>query len=115
MFAYPAVSPEQSGPSDEQSYQVAYLRATFPRQSENSPYRLVVMDRDGSNQNILFPPQGEPGLEPQQIVWSPAPLSKDGGYSIAVLHQGNLWLVNAVSGEAQQVTGDGLTRKITWR
>jgi len=115
MFAYPSVSPAQSGPSGELSYQVAYLRATFPRQSESSPYRLVVMDRDGSNQNILFPPQGEPGLEPQQINWSPAPLNKGGSFSIAVLHQGNIWLVNAASGEAQQVTGDGLTKKITWR
>jgi hypothetical protein len=97
------------------SYQVAYLRATFPRQSESSPYRLVVVDRDGSNESVLFPPQGEPGLEPQQLVWSPGPLAGGQDYAIAVIYQGNLWMVNARSGEAWQITGDGLTRKISWR
>jgi len=63
----------------------------------------------------LFPPQGEPGLEPQQVVWSPAPLSSERAHAIAVLNQGNLWLVDSRSGEAWQITGDGLTKKISWR
>lgn len=115
MFAYPVVSPSQSLQDGESAYKVAYLRAIFPRQSDTSTYRLVVMDRDGSNQNVLFPPQGEPGLEPQQVVWSPAPLSNSGNYFVAVLYQGNLWLVNSITGEAQQITGDGLIRRINWR
>lgn len=115
MFAYPVASPTKKLATGEMAYQVAYLRATFPRQSETSSYRLVVMDRDGSNQNILFPPQGEPGLEPQQVVWSPTPLTNSGNYSVALMYQGNIWLVNPVSGEARQITGDGLTKRITWR
>ena len=115
MFAYPVASPALASNEGSGLYQVAFLRATFPRQSESSPYRLVVMDRDGSNQNILFPPQGEPGLEPQQVVWSPAPLSSERAHAIAVLNQGNLWLVDSRSGEAWQITGDGLTKKISWR
>lgn len=115
MFAYPSVSPLETLPTGEKDYEVAYLQASFPRQSESSTYRLVVMDRDGSNQRILFPPQGEPGLEPQQAIWSPAPISDAGGYGIAVLRQGNLWLVNSASGEVRQVTGDGLIRRIIWR
>ncbi len=115
MFAYPVASPAQTEINVGTSYQVAYLRATFPRQSESSPYRLVVMDRDGSNENILFPPQGEPGLEPQNLEWSPSPLPTSGDYAIAILHQGNLWMVNSRTGEAWQITGDGLTRKISWR
>ncbi len=115
MFAYPVTSPNQATPGEAGSYKVAFLRATFARQSEDSPYRLAVMDRDGSNQNILFPPQGEPGLEPQTVVWSPSPLSGERGFAIAVLNKGNLWLVDAVTGEAWQITGDGLTRKISWR
>jgi hypothetical protein len=115
MFAYPSVSPGETLQNGEMDYKVAYLRAIFPRQSDTSTYRLVVMDRDGSNQNVLFPPQGEPGLEPQQVVWSPAPLTNSGNYAVAVLYQGNLWLVNSMTGEAQQITGDGLIKRINWR
>jgi hypothetical protein len=115
MFAYPVASPVMSQVNEGSSYRVAYLRATFPRQSESSPYRLVIMDRDGSNENVLFPPPGEPGLEPQQVVWSPSPLSANGDHAVALLRQGNLWLVNARTGEAWQITGDGLTRKLSWR
>ncbi|MGW8250783.1 MAG: G5 domain-containing protein, partial [Anaerolineales bacterium] len=68
MFAYPANSPGKELDSGEISYQIAYLQSIFPNQSENSRYRLMVMDRDGSNQRELYPPQGEQGLEPQKIV-----------------------------------------------
>jgi hypothetical protein len=115
MFAYPAISPSKILANGEVAYQIAYLRAVFPRQSESSPYRLVIMDRDGSNQNVLFPPQGEPGLEPQQVAWSPASLPNSGNNAVAVLYQGNLWLVDSVTGEARQVTGDGLIKRINWR
>jgi hypothetical protein len=115
MFAYPVSSPSIELPGGEIAYQLVSLRATFPRQSETSPYRLVIMDRDGSNPKELFPPQGEPGLEPQQVVWSPVPFPNSGNYVVAVLYQGNLWLVDIVTGEARQITGDGLTRRTTWR
>jgi hypothetical protein len=115
MFAYPIASPSKTLQNGEVAYQIAYLQAVFPRQSETSPYRLVVMDRDGSNQSVLFPPQGEPGLEPQQVVWSPAPLTSSGNYAVAVLYQGNLWLVDSVTGEARQLTGDGLIKRLNWR
>jgi hypothetical protein len=115
MFAYPVASPLQAQVSGEQSYQVAFLQASFPRQSDTSPYRLAVIDRDGSNLSLLFPAAGEPGLEPQQVVWSPAALGDEMGYVIAVLYKGNLWFVSAKNGQAQQVTGDGLVRRIAWK
>jgi hypothetical protein len=115
MFAYPVVSPAQNLSSGEIAFQIAFLQAIFPRQSDSSLYRLVVMDRDGSNQKVLFPAQGEPGLEPQQVVWSPAGLQNNAGFLIAVLHQGNVWLVNTQSGQAQQITGDGLAKRLAWR
>jgi hypothetical protein len=115
MFAYPLASPLQEGKNGEQGYQVAYLQASFPKQSGTSPYTLVVMDRDGSNQHLLFPSAGEPGLDPQQVVWSAKPLEDTGGFAIAVLYRGNLWLVDAASGLARQITGDGLTSRISWR
>ena len=115
MFAYPITSPFQSQSLSEDTFQVAFLQAVFPSQSDTSRYRLMVMDRDGSNQRSLFPAQGEPGLEPQQVVWSPEAVKEEGGLALAVIYQGDLWLVNAQSGQAQQITGDGLTSRIAWK
>ncbi len=116
MFAYPLASPIQSE-GGNLDYQIAYLQAITPNQSDTSRYRLAVMDRDGSNRLTLFPPPENAGLEPQQHwgAWSPAPLPVSGNYAIAILDQGNLWLVDAQSGETNQITGDGLTTRVVWR
>jgi hypothetical protein len=42
-------------------------------------------------------------------------MPEGGNYAIAVLYQGNLYLVNVNSGQALQVTGDGLTSRVVWR
>ncbi len=116
MFAYPEFSPLQTLQSGESGYQIAYLQAILPSQSEGSRYRLVVMDRDGSNQTTLFPQEGEPGLEPQEVAWSPAPLPGKDQNWIAVTYLGNLWLVDSQGIEApQQITGDGLLSQIDWK
>ncbi len=114
MFAYPAVSPAKQVGA-EQAYSVAYLQALAPTQSETSGYRLVVMDRDGSNRRTLFPEEGSPGLEPQTPLWAPVQQSDTEGDFVAVLYQGNLYLVDAATGTAHQVTGDGLMQKIDWK
>jgi hypothetical protein len=75
----------------------------------------VSMDRDGSNQEVIFPNEGAVGLEPQQPVWSPELMNSEGTYAIAFIHNGNIWLVDTISEEALQITGDGLTSKIDWR
>ncbi|MEW5868922.1 MAG: G5 domain-containing protein [Chloroflexota bacterium] len=112
MFAYPLASPFQG----DANYQVAFLQAIFPSQSETSRYRLAVMDRDGSNQRLLFPASEAAGLEPQRDwgAWSPAALPGSGGYALAVLYQGNLWVIDSTNGDAVQVTGDGLTTRVIW-
>ena len=125
MFAYPVPSPLQmvknflettSGTTLEQvSFSIAFLEAIFPEHSDTSWYRLAVIDRDGSNHKILFPKEGALGLDPQRVVWSPDPLSADGDFAIAFIHDGNVWLVSTGSGLVQQVTGDGLTSNIDWR
>jgi hypothetical protein len=115
MFGYPVASPLQSDEGSGSDYQVAYLQAIFPNQSDSSRYRLVVMDRDGSNRVTLFPAEDKPGLEPQQVVWSPASLPEQDSYWIAAIYQDNLWLVDAKTGEATQVTGDGLISRVSWR
>ena len=114
MFAYPAISSIQSS-SRERPYQVAYLQAIFPEQSETSRYRVVVMDRDGSNRRTIFPANDAPGLEPQTPVWAPESISGQSGDFIAVIYQGNLWLVDSGNSQAYQVTGDGLVTRIDWK
>ncbi|MBV6401054.1 MAG: hypothetical protein CNIPEHKO_01351 [Anaerolineales bacterium] len=114
MFAYPNASPTQSS-SRERQYQVAYLQAIFHEQSETSRYRVVVMDRDGSNRRTVFPANDAPGLEPQIPAWAPRQIDGQSGYFLAVVYQGNLWLVDTGNGQAFQVTGDGLVTKIDWR
>lgn len=114
MFAYPSSSSLQSS-SSERRYQVAYLQAIFPEQSETSRYRVVVMDRDGSNRRTIFPANDAPGLQPQTPVWAPDPIEGQSGDFIAIVYQGNLWLVDSGNGQAYQVTGDGLVTRIDWK
>ena len=110
MFAYPAASPML----ESKAYKVAFLQAIFPEQSDSKRYRLVVMDRDGSNRTTVFPPDDRQGLDPQQVAWSPATFDNE-HFWLAVNYQGNLWLVDSETGEAQQVTGDGLISRIDWK
>ncbi|HMU93209.1 MAG TPA: G5 domain-containing protein [Anaerolineales bacterium] len=114
MFSYPAVSPSRWD-GRQKDYQVAYLQSIFIEQSETSRYRLMVMDRDGSNSRALFPPADTNGIEPQTPSWAPEPLEGQVGDFIAVTYQGNLWLIDSGSGKAYQVTGDGLIVGIDWK
>ncbi|MFM8320376.1 MAG: G5 domain-containing protein [Chloroflexota bacterium] len=116
MFAYPLASPLQDSGDGSLDYQVAYLQALFPERSETSRYRLALMDRDGSNRRLLFPPEESKGLEPQLHwgAWSPAVMPGTGNYAIAIVYEGDLWLVDSVTGQGAQVTGDGLTTRVFW-
>jgi hypothetical protein len=114
MFAYTAISSIQSS-ARERAYLVAYLQAIFPQQSETSRYRIAVMDRDGSNRRTIFPANDAPGIEPQIPVWAPDLVSGQSGDFIAVIYQGNLWLVDSGNSQAYQVTGDGLVTQIDWK
>jgi hypothetical protein len=113
MFAYPSSSSLRTNGSARE-YRITYLQAIFPAQSETSRYRLVLMDRDGANRQVIFPAEGLTGLDPQTPVWAPAPLPAGGDF-IAVVYQGNIWLIDAASGQSQQITGDGLTKTIDWK
>lgn len=104
MFANPV--PEPGGG------QVAFLRAFTPTQSDISSYELMVLAPDSGVSIPLFPPQGAAGLQPQRVAWAP---SAELGPMIAFIYQGNLWVVNILSGEARQLTGDGLVSAVSWR
>ena len=109
MFAYPAPSPAVNS-----QFLVAYLQAVFPDRSDTSRYRLVIMRQDGSNRQAVFPAEGAAGLQPQKLIWSPSP-SSAADLWVALLYQGNLWLVNAQSNQAQQITGDGSIISADWK
>ncbi len=113
MFAYPAVSsPRQneSGPT----FLVAFWQAIFPTQSKTSRYQLEVMNGDGTNLRSIFPAEGQTGLQPRiPPIWAPKPV--EGGDFIGVIYEGNLWIVDARTGQSQQVTGDGSTSQIDWK
>jgi hypothetical protein len=115
MFAYPVPSPAISLDSGEEYYLLAFLQAINPTESIDSGLRLVVMDRDGSNQRVLFPPEGAAGINPQRLGWSPFAGEDNPRFFITLIYEGNLWLVDAEDGQSQQLTGDGLTSVIDWK
>jgi len=109
MFSYPQFSPS----ADDEPYRLAYLEAVFPEQSGTSRYRLVIIDQDGSNRTVIFPPEGSIGLEPQKVEWSPSRQPEQPRY-IAYIYQGNVWLIDSETSSTRQVTGDGLASRIDW-
>ena len=111
MFAYPVPSPISV---QDNRYQVAVLKAIFPEKSDSSRYRLFLMDRDGSNQTPLFPPDDSLGLEPQEIHWKPISENQT-SQEIALIYQGNLFLIDTATGESHQITGDGALNVIDWK
>jgi resuscitation-promoting factor RpfB len=114
MFAFPAVSSLRQSDSGS-SYLVAFLQAIFPTQSVTSRYQLKVMNNDGTDIRLLFPAEGQSGLETStRPVWAPQTL-ENGSNFIGVIYEGDLWIVDATSGQSQQVTGDGLTVQIDWK
>jgi hypothetical protein len=113
MFSLPTVSPSRVLESGEVAYSVAYYQATSPLDSRDSSYRLMLIDRDGSNRHTLFPAEDQPGLKGDDIQHPPA-WSPD-GTRLALIYQGNLWLVDANTSQGQQLTGDGQTQAYDWK
>lgn len=110
MFAYPSASSLTVG----KRFWVSFLQAIFPDRSETSRYRVEIQEPDGSNRKTIFPPEGTAGIDPMQVVWSPAP-ANGGPLWLGLIYQGNLWLVDPSGSQAQQITGDGLISRIDWK
>lgn len=107
MWSMPQPSP-YSGNADAPQGFLAYLQARNPLNSVNDVYDLIVADRDGSNARQIFPEPGQPGITAPEFAWSPE------GLEIAVIYQGNLWVVDVVSGRANQLTVDGGASSPRW-
>jgi hypothetical protein len=88
---------------------VAFGRARSPYVSQTSGYDLYVMDRDGSDRRLLFPPEGEIGLDYPEMTWGPV---ED---QLIVVYQGNLYLITAGDGEVRQLSDEGGVVAVRWR
>jgi hypothetical protein len=109
MFAYPAAAPYNPG---NQTW-TAYLEAIFPEKSATSRYRLVLTTQNGGDKQVLYPDQGGVGLDPQQIHWGPGQPGSSAPW-LAFLHQGNIHILDPISGEDHQVTGDRSVGMMDW-
>lgn len=125
MFSYPVTSHIVNNRADadladepdssDYLYQLAFLEAIFPNESETSRYKLNLMDRDGSNRRVLFPRDGSQGIEPQIVNWSPVYDIDKASNFIALLYQNDIWLIDTITEQIYQITGDGTTVKIDWK
>lgn len=103
IWAFPQFSPN--------GRMIAYFKARQPLVSvpDSAEYDLFVADADGSNARRLFPAEGERGITQRDFVWSPD------SAQIAVIFHGNLWIVDIISGAANQVTLDGSASRPIWK
>lgn len=108
MWSAPQFSPYLQQESEFPQGYLAYLQARHPLNSLNDEYDLLIADRDGSNARRVFPDPGRPGITLPQFTWSPD------GRQVAVIYQGNLWVVDVSSGRAQQLTVDGQASEPRW-
>lgn len=110
MWAEPAFSPTAAPDGTPLPPRLAYLQAIRPLESVNSRYQLVLMDVDGSNRQVVFPPGEQPGLAPQPYTWSPD------GRQLAFVNpgpEGALIMLDPATGLARQVT-EGQTSTPRW-
>jgi len=101
MWAAPLYAPEGD--------RIVFGRARSPYTSQTSSYDLHLLDRDGSDERWLFPPQKEIGLEYPQVAWGP------GGDRLIVVYHENLYLIEAPGGEIKQLTTDGGVTAVRWQ
>jgi len=114
IWAQPQYSPIGQDAGGFPEYQMAYLQARDPLNSLGGEYDLYVADRDGSNPKKIFPPEGRQGIrpfneaQPTEFIWSPS------GRHIAIIYQGNLWIVELETLSTQQITTDGQASNPIW-
>ena len=108
MWANPSWSPVYSITETIQESRIVYGQARYPASSQDSRYDLYLMDRDGSNRHLIFPPPGESGVRVPQMAWSPD------ARQLAVIYDGNLYLVDLTDNRVSQLTGDGQCSQPRW-
>jgi hypothetical protein len=112
MWAAPQFSPFYN--SDPVQGYIAYLKARSPIDSVSSEYNLVIADRDGSNARAVFPDKDRPGIKPIDIQFGNEPAWSPDGRQVAVIYQGDVWIVDAASGRSSQITLVGNAHHVRW-
>jgi Tol biopolymer transport system component len=109
MWATPTWSPKERAASEE-SYdsQIAYGRARSPYESANSGYDLYVMDRDGSNRQRIFPPDGDLGLKGPRFAWGSF------GRQLITIHKDDVYLIDLAQDNVRRLTVDSSVRDVEW-
>ncbi len=108
LFSYPVSSPTFE---DNTSF-IAFLQAITPSESENSRYRIMMINADGSDPKTVFPLEGGGTITPQKVCW--APVNVENNAWISFIYQGNLWLVNPFTGIYNQITIDQSITDFIW-
>lgn len=101
MWSAPRWAPDGSG-------LLAYGQAQSPRNSQDSRYELFLVDRDGSNNRYLFPPEGLMGLVAPNPAWSPV------GDALLLEYEGNIYRLRLEDNELDQLTSDGQSSHPRW-
>jgi Tol biopolymer transport system component len=88
---------------------MVYGMAETPYASDTSRYFLYVMDRDGSNRQLIFPAADQPGIRglPDFDV------SPD-GHSVIVAYQGDLYWINLNTDLTRRLSVDGSISSPRW-
>jgi hypothetical protein len=101
MWAAPSFSPDGEA--------IALGRARSPYASQTSGYDLYVMDRDGSDRDLIFPAAEEIGLQYPEMAWGPQ------GDHIVVVYQENLFLIRLTERDIYQLTDGGGVTAVVWQ
>ncbi|MCP4538408.1 MAG: DUF348 domain-containing protein [Chloroflexi bacterium] len=88
---------------------VALGQARSPYISQTSGYDLYLMDRDGSDRRLLFPPEGEIGLDYPKVAWG------SDGDRLIVVYQGNLYWIALADDQVHQLTDEGSVTTVCWQ
>ncbi len=90
---------------------ILFGQAESPDRSQETRYFLYTVDRDGSNEEKVFPPRGEEGLVVEELVpWVGSP----GGGEVIVVKEGNLHLLDLENRSWNQLTIDGGASQPRW-
>ncbi|MBC7252094.1 MAG: DPP IV N-terminal domain-containing protein, partial [Anaerolineae bacterium] len=108
MWANPRWSPIYTTTQAVVESSIVYGQARYPASSQDSRYDLYLMDRDGSNRRAIFPAPGESGVRVPQMAWSPD------ASQLAVIYNGDVYLVDLSNGQIRQLTGDGQCSQPRW-
>lgn len=87
---------------------IAFGQALNPLQSATSRYTLQLIDRDGSNQQQLFPVLNDTGVQLPEMTWSPD------GTQLLFIYNGDLYLTRRGGSPPRQLTSDSQASHPRW-